>query len=95
MKKLLDRWSIIINRQYFNTNMDDECLTSLQNSLGFRFDKYLGLPALIGRAKNNREDYIVERVREKISPWVEKQFSLTSKEVLLKVAANAAPNYAM
>lgn len=56
------------------------------------FEKYLGLPAIVGRDKINTFMYMVERVRGKINNWMSKFPSLGGKEVLIKAMVQAIPS---
>lgn len=59
------------------------------------FDKYMGPPASFGRAKWAQINYFLDRVPGKIQHWITKLLSLFVKEVFLKSATCAIPNYAM
>ncbi|KAH9782560.1 reverse transcriptase domain-containing protein [Citrus sinensis] len=60
-----------------------------------RHEKYLGLPAMIGRKRSNFFNDIKLKVFNKISNRQHKFFSCGGKEVLIKAAAQAIPAYAM
>ena len=49
-----------------------------------QYEKYLGLPALVGRAKKRSFIYIKERVWKKLQGWMEKLLSQAGREVLIK-----------
>ena len=49
-----------------------------------QYEKYLGLPALVGRAKKQSFIYIKKRVWRKLQGWKEKLLSQASREVLIK-----------
>ena len=55
--------------------------------------KYLGLPTLDGRQKNQRFQTLGERFGKRISAWSEKLLSAAGKEVLTKAIAQAVPTY--
>nr|KYP72469.1 hypothetical protein KK1_005058 [Cajanus cajan] len=57
--------------------------------------KYLGLPSMIGRNKNDVFRYIKERIWKKLQSWSHKSLSKAGKETLIKVVLQAAPSYAM
>lgn len=57
--------------------------------------KYLGLPAMIGRNKQETFSYIKDAVWSRISNWNKRCLSRAGKEILLKSVAQAVPNYAM
>ena len=59
------------------------------------YDKYLGLPSLIGKRKKASFDYIKERVWRKLQGWEEKLLSQAGREVLIKAVVQAIPTYTM
>lgn len=59
------------------------------------FEKYLGLPAMVGRSKPKTFASLVGRVRKKLEGWKEKFLSQAGKEVLLNAVVQAIPTYAM
>ncbi|XP_042944508.1 uncharacterized protein LOC122278379 [Carya illinoinensis] len=59
------------------------------------YEKYLGLPALIGRSKNAAFKGITDRIRGRISNWKNKFLSQAGKEILLKAVIQALPTYCM
>lgn len=58
-------------------------------------DKYLGLPALVGRSKLKVFPAIQGRVQKFLDGWKEKFLSQAGKEILLKVVIQAIPAYTM
>ena len=84
---------------FFSTNTSPEVKESIQQLLGVpsirNFEKYLGLPALVGRGKKQSFSYIKERVWKKLQGWKEKLLSQAGKEVLIKLVIQAIPTYAM
>ncbi|KAJ0096620.1 hypothetical protein Patl1_27306 [Pistacia atlantica] len=59
------------------------------------YDRYLGLPTLIGRDRTRGFKHILERVRGKLSNWKMKYLSQAGKETLLKAVIQALPTYSM
>ena len=59
------------------------------------YEKYLGLPSLVGRNKKSSFNYIKERVWRKLQGWEEKLLSQVGREILIKVVAQAIPTYSM
>lgn len=59
------------------------------------YEKYLGLPVVVGRAKYNIFSNIKERVWKRIQNWKNSFLSKTGKEVLIKVVLLAIPTYSM
>ncbi|XP_075663170.1 uncharacterized protein LOC142632688 [Castanea sativa] len=70
----------------------------IKNFLGVpeikEYEKYLGLPAVVGRNRSASLNFIKERVWGKIQGWKEKLLSQAGKEVL-KAVVQAIPNFAM
>ena len=60
-----------------------------------QYEKYLGLPSLVGRHKKASFNYIRERVWRKIQGWKEKLLSQARREVLIKSVIQAIPTYTM
>lgn len=56
---------------------------------------YLGLTSCIGRKKKVVVQNIRDRVWQRIQGWSTKMLSRAGKEILLKTAVQAMPNYAM
>ena len=61
----------------------------------FRHGKYLGLPSVIGKSKNQVFAKIKEKMANKLSGWKEKMLSLGGKEILIKAITQAIPTYTM
>lgn len=59
------------------------------------YEKYLGLPALIGHSQLQSFKEIEGRIWDRICGWKEKFLSQAGKEVLLKVVLQAIPTYTM
>jgi ribosomal protein L34 len=51
----------------------------------YGYEKYLGLPAVIGRAKKAAFADIVGRVQARLEGWKERMFSQAGREILIKV----------
>jgi hypothetical protein len=60
-----------------------------------QFEKYLGLPPVIGRAKKRAFNSIKDRVMRRLQGWKEKLLSQAGREVLIKAVVQAMPTYAM
>ena len=59
------------------------------------YERYLGLPAMVGRKKKASLNSIKDRVWGKLQGWKEKILSQVGKEVLLKAVVQAIPTFAM
>jgi hypothetical protein len=60
-----------------------------------QYERYLGLPSLIGRNRAESFTQIKERVWKKLKGWKEKLLSQAGREVLIKAVAQAIPAYSM
>ena len=59
------------------------------------YEKYLGLPSLVGRNRSESFSQIKERVWQKLKGWKEKLLSQAGREILIKAVAQAIPPYSM
>ena len=84
---------------FFSKNVLDSTKETIKNLLGVaeikEYEKYLGLPAVVGRNKKASLNYIKDRVWGKLQGWKEKLLSQSSKEVLLKAVVQAIPTFSM
>ncbi|XP_057422210.1 uncharacterized protein LOC130716023 [Lotus japonicus] len=80
-------------------NVLENCFQDLQQMLGVKavesYDRYLGLPTIIGRSKTQVFRFIKDRVWKKLKGWKEKTLSRAGREVLIKAVAQAIPSYVM
>jgi hypothetical protein len=60
-----------------------------------RYEKYLGLPALIGRSRSNSFAAVKGKIWDRMNGWKEKFLSQAGKEILLKAVVQAIPIYTM
>jgi len=60
-----------------------------------QFERYLGLPALIGRSRVSSFNFIKGRIWTKLNGWKEKLLTDAGKEILLKTVIQAIPIYTM
>jgi hypothetical protein len=60
-----------------------------------RYDKYLGLPTLVGKSCKQAFKNIKDRVRRRLEDWKLKFLSQAGKEILLKAVIQAIPIYNM
>ncbi|XP_042988614.1 uncharacterized protein LOC122316144 [Carya illinoinensis] len=66
-----------------------------QNFVCGTYEKYLGLPAIVGRSKFNTFRSLKERILQKIVSWENKFLSQVGKEVLIKAVLQSIPTYTM
>ncbi|KAK9988414.1 hypothetical protein SO802_028653 [Lithocarpus litseifolius] len=95
-------FSILVNGKpyvYFSNNttgrQKQEALEILVVKEVSRFESYLGLPTLVGRAKYHTFSFIKDRVWKKLQGWKGMLLSRAGKEVLIKVVAQSIPTYTM
>jgi hypothetical protein len=60
-----------------------------------RFEKYLGLPTLVGKSRSKEFKSIQDRVWTRLQSWKVKFLSQAGKEILLKAVVQAIPSYSM
>jgi len=89
-----DKCSVFFSQ---NTTPDtrNEVLGTLGPMQDTRHGKYLCLPSIIGKSKNQVFAKIKEKVGKKISGWKEKMLSMGGKEILIKAVAQTIPTYTM
>ena len=84
---------------HFSTNTAQEAQLAIQAFWGSQgvhnFDKYLGLPAMIGRSKKSIFNGLKERITQRLQGWKERFISKAGREILIKAVAQAIPTYAM
>ncbi|XP_057418946.1 uncharacterized protein LOC130713173 [Lotus japonicus] len=59
------------------------------------YDRYLGLPTIVGKSKTQIFNFVKERVWKKLKGWKEKFLSRAGREVLIKSVVQAIPSYVM
>ena len=84
---------------FFSTNTKEETKQFIMHLAGVgastSFEKYLGLPAIIGKSRVIAFGSIKGRIWERINGWKENFLSQGGKEVLLKAVVQAIPTYTM
>lgn len=63
--------------------------------IAYRYDTYLGLPALVGKSQIAAFKGIIDRVWKRLQDWKIKFLSQSGKEILLKAVILAIPTYCM
>jgi hypothetical protein len=59
------------------------------------YEKYLGLPTMVGRSRYNSFKSIKDRVWNRLNDWKVKFLSQAGKEILIKAVVQAIPTYSM
>ena len=84
---------------YFSSNTSEKQKGQILEALGVqevdRFESYLGLPTLIGRAKYSTFSYLKDRIWKKLQGWKGMLLSRAGKEILIKAVAQSIPTYTM
>lgn len=84
---------------FFSKNMSMEQRKDVCSSMGGMAEisqgKYLGLPMVISRSKDQIFGFIKENIKRKLQDWRNKLLSSAGKEVMLKAVSMAMPTYAM
>ncbi|XP_059439943.1 uncharacterized mitochondrial protein AtMg00310-like [Corylus avellana] len=84
---------------FFSRNTAMDIRTQIMSVAGInftqRYEKYLGLPAIIGRSKVSSLSGIKGRIWDKMQGWKEKFLSHAWKEILLKPVVQAILTYTM
>ncbi|XP_050258807.1 uncharacterized protein LOC126703778 [Quercus robur] len=84
---------------FFGKAVREKTKNSIKVLLGVpeikHYEKYLGLPAVVGKNRRASLNYIKDRVWGKLQGWKEKLLSQAGKEVLLKAVVQAIPTFAM
>ena len=84
---------------FFSSNTQHDTYAAIAAFLGVlsvqQYEKYLSLPALVGRNKKKSFSVIKERIWKKLKGWKEKLLSQAGREVLIKAIIQVIPTYTM
>ncbi|XP_040996130.1 uncharacterized protein LOC121242318 [Juglans microcarpa x Juglans regia] len=80
-----------------NTNLEEKELIvdSTDGVLCGNYNRYLGLPTMVGRSKYNTFRHLKEKVWRRLSSWKSEMLSSVGKEILIKSVLQAIPTYTM
>ena len=80
---------------YFSNNTSERQKGQILEVLGVqevdRFESYLGLPTLIGRAKYSTYSFLKDRIWKKLQGWKGMLLSRASKEILIRLWHSPCP----
>lgn len=83
----------------FSPNVIEEDRTAILNMMGVRvadnLEKYLGMPAWVGRSKKQTLGFIKEQIENRLKGWKESLLSKAGRGVLVKAVAQTIPTYLM
>jgi len=83
---------------FFSRSTPESVCLAIKDSLGLQeiaqYEKYLGLPSLVGKGKKVSLNYIKERWK-KLQGWEGKLLSQVGREVLIKFVIQAIPTFTM
>ena len=73
---------------FFSKSITDDTRNQIKLALGvpeiIQYERYLGLPSLVGKNKKASFNYIKDRVWKKLQGWKEKLLSQAGREILIK-----------
>ncbi|CAN0846303.1 LINE-1 retrotransposable element ORF2 protein [Linum grandiflorum] len=107
LKDLLDKYQFLSGQKinlhksaiYFSKNTPLSLRSDFASSLGVGSigtqDRYLGLPTLFQRSKNQTFKFLEDKLRTKLAGWKGALLSQAGKEVLIKSIASTFPIYTM
>lgn len=99
MKQLQNRNLIRIRLQFslLNTSVEKKQEITLLSGLQVTqsYDKYLGLPTLVGKSHTQAFSGIKDRVWNCLNNWKTKFLTQAGREILIKAVVQAIPTYCM
>uniref|UniRef100_A0A2N9IBI9 Reverse transcriptase domain-containing protein n=1 Tax=Fagus sylvatica TaxID=28930 RepID=A0A2N9IBI9_FAGSY len=84
---------------FFSKNTPESVRCAIQQLWGVQgtanFEKYLGLPAMVGKSKQHTFNNLKERIAQRLQGWKERLLSKAGRAILIKTIAQAIPTYTM
>ena len=84
---------------FFSKSTSDDIRSQIKLALRVpeivQYERYLGLPSLVGRNKKASFNYIKKRVWKQLQGWKEKLLSQARREILIKSVVQVIPTYTM
>nr|DAD46763.1 TPA_asm: hypothetical protein HUJ06_016700 [Nelumbo nucifera] len=84
---------------FFSNNTHRRIRIRIASKFGVSFmkrgDKYLGGPLFLGRAKTVEWNYLVDRLKMRLSNWKKKTLSHVGRSVFITTTLQALPQYIM
>ncbi|XP_071905812.1 uncharacterized protein [Coffea arabica] len=90
----LDKSAVFFSKNVDNEQKKDVCL-ALGGMAEAKQGKYLGLPMVVSRSKEQIFGFVRDNIRKRCQNWKNKLLSPAGKEVLLKAVVMAMPTYVM
>lgn len=107
LKEVLDKYAAVSGQfinydkssMTFSRGINPELRHQIKTTLGVaqvsKHDKYLGMPATMGKSKKEIFEVLKERIWNKINGWGEKILSRAGREIMIKAVLQAIPSYLM
>lgn len=107
LTRILDKYEAALGQKlnkdktslFFSRNTSIEKREEISRLSGLkatdRYEKYLGLPTLVGKSRTKAFKIIKDRVWTRLQSWKVKFLSQAGKEILFKTVVQAIPTYCM
>ncbi|KAF5454906.1 hypothetical protein F2P56_024537 [Juglans regia] len=89
-----EKTSMVFSRNV-SEDKQKEIMDLWGSTQGHQYERYLGLPPMVGKSKNHAFADIKHKVWLKLQSWKESMFSQGGREILIKAIALAIPSYTM
>ena len=87
------------SKVYFSPNVDKDTRDSLCDILGFTstpsLGRYLGIPLKHPSSSSQDFNFVLDRVKQKLSGWKASMLSLAGRQVLIQASSATIPAYVM